>query len=75
MLAALLLAPGGASAQQHLRQRGSGVTVDWTVVDQLQGRAPQRQQSAAGQQRRPANRSPAAPAQAAPAPAAAPPAA
>jgi outer membrane protein OmpA-like peptidoglycan-associated protein len=68
LLAALLL-PADAGAQQHLRQRGSGVTVDWTVVDQLQGRPPARQQPAAGQQRRPANRAAAAPRQAAQAPA------
>lgn len=69
LLAALLL-PADADAQQHLRQRSSGVTVDWTVVDQLQGRPPARQQSAAGQQRRPVNRAAAAPRQETPAAAA-----
>ncbi|MFZ9449629.1 MAG: hypothetical protein ACO3CC_15855, partial [Alphaproteobacteria bacterium] len=69
LLAAQLL-PADAGAQHPLPPRGGGVTVDWTVVDQLQGRPPARQQSAAGQQRRPANRAAAAPRQAAQAPAA-----
>ncbi|MFM8991834.1 MAG: hypothetical protein ACKOUS_19995, partial [Alphaproteobacteria bacterium] len=73
LLLAVLVLPGDAGAQQHLRQRGSGVSVDWTVVDQIQGRPPARQQQANAQPRRAANR--ATPAQAQGQPAAAPPAA